>query len=284
MSEKGPYRYIIFGLRMATDLVFPECLIDHSGDDDADITIFEGGVPDTIPDAYPLRFPEIRQASATAMRLNIKSVATFYIHDGTTITYSPYEEVTLDELRLFILGTCISALLHQRGLIVLHGNTVSEDGKTCTVYVGNCGAGKSTLAAQCYQKGQYILTDDISVITFDTDGTPIVIPSFPQLKLWQDSADLLSIDTSTLRQVRPQDKKFAIIVGDQFFNKPLPISRIIELHRPSVEVKNILGVEKLQFLIRNTYRYPYVKMMRKTPEYLAQLLKLSQQCHLQKQV
>ena len=49
-------------------------------------------------------------------------------------------------VRLYLLGTCMGALLFQRKLLPLHGSAVVINGKAYA-FVGDSGAGKSTLAA-----------------------------------------------------------------------------------------------------------------------------------------
>jgi len=132
--------------------------------------------------------------------------------------------------------------------IVLHGNAISTDGKTCSVFVGQSGAGKSTTAAWYFQRGAKILTDDVCAITFDDEGKPLVIPSFPQLKIWQESADLLSISTQGLRQIHLKENKFAIPTHTQFCEQPLPVREIFELQ--TAESRPITqGMEKLKCYI-----------------------------------
>lgn len=49
-----------------------------------------------------------------------------------------------------------------------------------------------------------------------------VQPSFPQIKLWSDSAIHLNIDTQFLRRIRPTMEKFAVPLGKQFYKELLP--------------------------------------------------------------
>ncbi|MBI1871132.1 MAG: hypothetical protein HYS07_08070 [Chlamydiae bacterium] len=266
--------YRAFGLNFISDLEIPEFLSGSFPREAADVEIFSGPVPQILnKDAEPKRL----QARGNQFLMHIKNVARFWIEGGKRITYQLDENCDLDNLRLFLLGSCIGALMQQRGHIVLHGNAISFDGKTCQVFVGDRGAGKSTLAAWHFKKGAYILADDICVIHFNEKGTPYVIPSFPQIKLWQESADLLGIYTSTLRRIRPQDHKYALPMNGQFGKDPLPLTDIIEINTKHVTDSDAIGVEKLHLLIRHSYRHHFVRMMGYEDAYSKQLIKLAGQ-------
>src|SRR5690606_9601089 len=77
----------------------------------------------------------------------IPEVGRFQITNGIEILYSVNEETVLDTARLYILGSCIGAVLQQRGYLVLHGNAISIDGEYATIFIGSQGAGKSTMTA-----------------------------------------------------------------------------------------------------------------------------------------
>ena len=65
---------------------------------------------------------------------------------GNRISFSPAAGAEETAVRLYLLGTCMGALLFQRKLLPLHGSAVVINGKAYA-FVGDSGAGKSTLAA-----------------------------------------------------------------------------------------------------------------------------------------
>ncbi|MCR9192725.1 MAG: hypothetical protein NXI01_08740 [Gammaproteobacteria bacterium] len=212
------------------------------------------------------------------LNLDIPSVAQFQIQAGKKITYIPYDDATEDDLRLYLMGSCMGALLQQRGLIVLHGNAVTWDNQTCHIYMGNQGAGKSTTAAWHYQRGASIVADDICAILFNSKGCPFVIPSFPQLKLWQASADLLEISTASLKRVRAQNDKFMLpIASNRFAKEPCELKLIFEINQQEHTQKQIVGLEKLLKLQQHSYRYYFLSQMGLEYDYLKQLMTLASQ-------
>ena len=133
-----------------------------------------------------------------------KDVGAFRIQDGREIVIHPVTGVLPEVLRLFLLGTALGILLHQRGLAVIHASAVAK-GDQALLLVGKKGAGKSSLAGAFYATGHRLLSDDLGVV--DLDKTPpMVLPGFPHIKLWPDSAAEL-FDVSALSRLRPELEK-----------------------------------------------------------------------------
>ena len=72
-------------------------------------------------------------------------------------------------IRLYLLGSAMGVLLHQRGLLPLHANAVEIDGKAFA-FMGASGSGKSTLAAWFHDHGYRIIADDVCAVRFETEG------------------------------------------------------------------------------------------------------------------
>jgi hypothetical protein len=254
------YFYTAFGLRICSDLPFVEL---SASPPPAEVDIY-------IYSALLMKpSEEIRQE----FTLNNPNAFSIKILNGNKIIYDRAPHIDDDSLRLYLLGSAMGALLQQRQYIVLHGNAISFDSKTCTIFVGHSGAGKSTTAAWCYQQGAMILADDVCAITFDQGGTPCVIPSYPQLKLWQETANLLGISTEHLRRVRPNEQKYQLPISKQFLSNPLPIKKIIELSDENREISS--AHEKLKLLKTHSYRYEFMTELRIAFPYMNQLLRLA---------
>jgi hypothetical protein len=259
-------RYQAFGLVLDSDLELPELL---PGEAKPDVEVRE------VPNASLLGPEEISpEDKARRVRLDIRVAGIFVIEDGSRITFFRQEGVTDSQVRLFLLGSCMGCVLQQRGYVVLHGNAVSTDGKTCRIIVGNSGAGKSTAAAWHYRQGHSILADDVCAIGFDEDGKPFVVPAYPQIKLWRASADLLGIPTEGLRPVFGRDK-FGLPLGDHFVREPLPLTEVIELSAENTESVPWRGREKVACLLRHSYRHTFIARMGREPEYLKKILRLA---------
>ena len=250
------YKYRAFQLTILSELAFPELL--ESADESVDVRIAFGDVsPQGIesPRGSGLSF----QVNPQLLWLNIPNVARFLVSNGQTITIFPVEGADEASIRLFLLGSCLGALLMQRGLLLLHGNAI-QVGKFSISFAGHSGAGKSTLSGAFFKRGYSILADDVCAINEKGE----VLPSFPQIKLWADAAKHLAIDTTALRRIRPNIEKFAIPLNHQFYQNPMPLKIIYILHshnKNTFELKNFSGMSKLQPLKNQLYRRQYLKGM-----------------------
>ena len=121
------------------------------------------------------------------------------------------KERKIDAIRLYVLGTCMGAILMQRKTLPLHGSVIAIDGKAYAI-VGDSGAGKSTLASAFLKRGFQLLTDDVIAVSFSEEGIPFVTPSYPQQKLWSESLDHFGMESNNYQPLIDREDKFAIPV------------------------------------------------------------------------
>lgn len=248
--------YNAFDLNLQSAIYFPELLERHdSFDIDIDVRICFGNVsPEGLPCPTVNRL--FHHANETELWLHIPNVARFLISDGQQITIQPLANCDEKSIRLFVLGSCMGALLMQRNLFILHANAI-KIGSACVSFAGYSGAGKSTLSGALYNRGYSVLADDVCAI--NSDGN--VLPSFPQIKLWSDAAKKLDIKTASLRKIRPNIEKFAVPLGNQFHDHALPLKMIYLLQSDNLDnirFEPIHGMHKLNPLKNNTYRRHYM--------------------------
>lgn len=173
---------------------------------------------------------------------------------------------------VYIQGSCMGAALLQRGYIVLHGNAISFDGHSASLYVGDQGAGKSTTTTYHYLNGAHLVCDDVCAIRFDDNGQAFVLPGFCQLKLWQDSIDLLGLNNQSMQRISQHYEKYRWIIDERFIAQPIPLKEIIELH--AYKQENLSGVDKLSRLIHHSYRFFFNQRMHQKQHYIQQLVTL----------
>lgn len=243
------YFYKAFGLIIRSEMALPP-LMACEACDCADISIVFGEVSPAglvTPDVIK----PLSQFNKTALWLDIPNIARFLIEKGRQITIAPSVNQDNESIRLFLLGSCMGALLQQRGELLLHGSAV-RFADHCAVFMGGSGTGKSTLAAAFYQKGRQLLTDDLALI----DKQLCVQPSFPQLKLWPDAANKLDIDLALHKRVRTQIEKLAIPTGNAFCGQPLPVKTLylLDTHNQDDFIfQEIKGMKKFQPLKNHSY-------------------------------
>jgi len=257
--------YTAYGLSIHSDLLLPELQSQTQREDEPDVQMRIGAVAED-------GFEEAKQlgpflwASRHALWLQVPNVAHFLVREGREIIIEPAPGIDEDSVRVFLLGSALGALLFQRGYLVLHGNAV-RIGNQCMVCVGPSGAGKSTLAAGFMQRGYDVLADDVVPL----DAECRAIPGFPRLKLWRDTIDLLEIDASPLKRIRPQTEKFNFPLVRRFAKRPLPIRwvYILGTHTQSdTRFEPIAGMQRFEPLHNNTYRVRFLRGMALKGEHL----------------
>ena len=243
--------YSAYNLTVASDIAMPELTtVQPVSDLTSDVTVRIGALPEKPSDDLEQIGP-FRWANQTAYWLEIPEVARILVQNGSDILVDPAPDVDEASLRAFVLGPSFGAILHQRNLLVMHGNTIRL-GDKCIICVGPSGAGKSTLSAGFQRRGYQVLADDVVPIT--AEG--LALPGFPRIKLWQETADQLEIDTSPLQRIRPQLFKYNVPVTDAYVGPALPVRWVYILnseHRDDVRIDELRGMARLQPLLDNTY-------------------------------
>jgi hypothetical protein len=197
-----------------------------------------------------------------------ENLAGFLIRNGQEIIVDPVLGADEKILHLLLRGPVFAILLHQRGILALHAATVEIDGGA-VVLMGPQGCGKSTLAATLYKRGHGILADDVTAIQFNGDKGPLVLPGFPQLKLWPEVVLSLGGDPEELPRLEPGFEKRAYAINHRFAKKPIPLKRIYVLSENDHEgIYPLNPQEAMLQLIGNTYRVSVVKWIRAERHFL----------------
>jgi hypothetical protein len=269
-------RFSTYDLTIDSELAMPELLPGrHTGVPDVHIRL--GSVPvDGLPQGKQLG-PFLWVAAET-LWLEIPHIARFLISQGNEIIIDPEPGIDEDSVRVFLLGPVIGALLFQRGYLVLHGNAI-RIGDQCMVCVGHSGVGKSTLAAGFMQRGYDILADDVVPV----DELCRVLPGFPRIKLWQDVADKLAINTTDLTPLRPNTLRFNYPLGPRFSDQALPIRWVYIIGTDkldAIESKSIEGMGRFLPLRNNTYRLSFLNGLGLKAEHLKRCGQLAGKIHL----
>jgi hypothetical protein len=168
---------------------------------------------------------------AQEMILDWPSIAKFKAIKGEVLYF---QKLTKDDnvFRLFAISEALGLILQQKGYFLLHGSAVKV-GDKAVVFVGVPGAGKSTTVAAFAKAGFTVLSDDMTAITFDDSGRPVVLPSYPQIKIWEESVRNLGFDPSTLEPAYEGHQKYILRQSEKFFpSKAVTLDQIIVLQKP----------------------------------------------------
>lgn len=250
------YDYYAFGLTVRSEIPLPE-LIARADDRDAaaDVSI----VVSDLSGLWERHAGERKYTAADEQRVmfRIPGSAIYCIEGGDRIAVSPMAGSDEDEIRLYILGTCMGAALLQRKQLPLHGSAVAMDGKAFVI-AGESGAGKSTLASALLRAGCSLLGDDIAAILLaGPDCIPYALPAYPQQKLWQESLAQLGMEKNGYRPLFGRETKYSVPAHARFHAEPLPLAGVIELVKTEgsrAEIRPIGGLEKISMLHRHTFR------------------------------
>lgn len=208
--------YLAYGLRIESELPLPE-LVEAASP--ADVTIRRA--PVDYPDPKPTGAGGGLVADTDEIRFWIEGVGTFLVRAGRSILVDATPDTPEELLRPTLLGPALGLLLHQRGFATFHGSSVSVHGRAA-IFLGPKGSGKSTLAAALNARGHPLLADDISAVD-STGGRPHVLPSYPLVKLWPDSAKVLRAGRGSLRRLHRRTDKLVMRPRDGAPENPVPL-------------------------------------------------------------
>ncbi len=252
-------RYRLFGLTIDSTIPLPASPLDVTQAGPAsDVVIAYGDTPEqlTQPRSKGIRY----QAAPGEFLLRVDSVARYYVRDGRTVTIQPEPGVEEERILIFLMGSAIGALLHQRNTLVLHAGAIAVHGKS-VLFCGQSGVGKSTLAAGFHERGYPFLADDVCAIAIG-DGGPSVVPGVPRLKLWADALKKLDKDKDQLKGVRwTQGLDKYLLPVEPLYKTPVALQSIFVLNtsnKDQIEITALRGGEKIQPIINNTYRFRFL--------------------------
>lgn len=247
--------YKAFDFTLKSEYALPELSKANIDSDIADISIELGNLDDKWKSIlqHPNQYFHLEE---NLCMFHVPGTAIFLIQNGNEIIVSPHEDAAEDHIRLYLLGTCMGAILMQRRILPLHGSAIAINGKAYAI-VGDSGAGKSTTASALLRQGYRLISDDVIPVSFNEQNIPMVTPAYPQQKLWQESIDEFGMESSNFRPIIDRETKFAIPVDSQFCDKPLPLAGVFELMKTeheTLQFSSVTGLERFQLLFQHTYR------------------------------
>lgn len=217
--------------------------------------------------------------------LKVNNICTFSIEEGNSIFWEKHDEsIQGSDIRTFLLGSAIGALLIQRGFTMFHGNALEKNGKA-VVCLGHSGAGKSTIAYSLMQQGWNLISDDL--VAINDEGQ--ILPGIPRIKLWKDAVLDFELDVNNLKPVRNNLNKY-VINGEQIVSvkKQFPLHAFYLIERNEninsfSEIEpEIIKSEKISFLkLKNQlYRPRFVKGLGKEKDLFSKIVNLQKKVPL----
>ena len=244
------YCYDAYGLGIHSALPLPELVA--TAEIGTDVVIQLGKVDLSLPETIPRE--GYFHLSAQEACFFWEQIGTFLVKDGKEIIVEPFPGVEERLIRLPLLGTVLAVLLYQRGFLVLHASAVAINSGVFA-FLGGKGQGKSTMAATLYKRGNHLMADDVVALDLSDPRSPLVLPGFPQFKLWPEAAaSTLGDDPETLPQLASGYEKRARRVADRFSHGSLPLRYICVLSEGSAPtLKPLQPQAAIVQLIANSY-------------------------------
>ena len=226
------------------------------------VDVRQGVLPEELPRGRVADYG--LQISDESVMLTVTGTARYLIKGGREIVVDPFPSAAERNVRLFLLGSALGILCHQRGLLPLHANAIVAGG-VAVAFAGPSGVGKSTLATHFQRAGYEVLCDDVCTIGFDAAGQPMAWPGLQRLKLWRDAAEVFGIDHHSIEPVCEEMEKYAVPLTRKMAAKPVPFRRLYVLSRADEDgagaIVQIRGQTAMEAVMAQTYRALYLDPM-----------------------
>ena len=247
------YQYILCGLKVESDLAFPELsLWEGSTERPFDIEFRLGPVEQLWPtNEEGVKF----QASGPdRVVFHIENRGRILIENGSRVVFDAFPGVAGDRLRIEFIGTTQSILWYQRGYLPLHASALLSDSRAIAVGARSH-SGKSVLAAALTKRGLPLVADDMMVVDFSGE-TPLVLPGYQKLRLWKDACEQLQLTSDAIAKALPAQDKFVLATAAAPPSQPVPLSDIFVLsgQRQDLLLADQLGpVQAFHYLLAATH-------------------------------
>ena len=240
------------------------------------VVVRRGAVPATIesPKMEGLFF----KANDEECLIDVKDISKIYISRGEAITYELYPGCPEDEVFAFISSFAATALLLQQGRYLIHGGSFVLKNQVILIS-GPAGAGKSTLQAHFHNTGAKFIADEISVVDFDENGLPMLVPGFPFIRVWKDMAKKLKIDCDPKRKLRSKINKFLVDTRSEIVSEPVALRKLFLLNQDragaEIEIEELKGKQKITLAMEAVYRPNWIDQLGKKTHYFFTTAKMA---------
>ncbi len=179
--------------------------------------------------------------------------------DGEQVVARPLEGALEESFRTYLLGQVLSFALLRQGIEPLHATAVTGPAGGIA-FLGDTGAGKSTLAAAFLVAGHRLLTDDLLVTAQRGEGF-VAFPGPMRLKLYPEVAARVLGRTDPGTRMNPDVEKQVLALAPEQCSSsggPVPLAALFVLDdeaepAPEVAVTRLDPREAFMELTRWTF-------------------------------
>lgn len=251
------HHYWGFGLRIASEIEFPELL--SAPQSDADVAVMLGETPQEIEGSRSSSFNFSYIVNNSECLFTVKGTARYYACNGSCITIQVLNKKEEERtIRLYVLATVMAAILIQRNRLPLHTSAILHNDRL-TLFAGSSGAGKSTLLAELMKAGRRVFSDDVVVLSSTPNNKVEATASYPMIKLWDDAIAKLNHPYFESRsfKVRHDLDKYGFFFHSTFNTNSYPIAQIIVIGLSTdneIALRELQGSEAFLATSRQVYR------------------------------
>ena len=224
--------YKAYGLHIHSEIELPELESDIQSEPDLTISLGQVNLPDLQETKIFRRGIKANfgQSGDNRLFLQWSNVADFEAINGQSLIVNSFTNDG-ELLSLFTVSEALGLILFQRGYFLLHASSVNV-GDEAWCFMGDPGAGKSTSAAAFVKVGCRLLSDDLTAIFFKNEEA-YVLPAYPQLKIWENTATGLDYADDHLRPLSEGLNKFSHVPEELFCHEPVKLGHIFFLTEAS---------------------------------------------------
>ena len=220
---------------------------------------------------------KICQIKEGSLWLSIPKVARYLVLAGKEIHIDSEISLKSPAISLYLLGSCLGALLQQRNILALHGTTVLIN-KEAHIFCGPSGIGKSTLAASFAKKGFRVFSDDISMLNCQA----YTFSGVPQVSLLENSIKYLNLEGYKGYNLFKIGKK-SFMIKQENNAMAIKVRSIYFLYKnknKKVFIQEIKGISKVKSLIENIYRPDFISGLGKKNQNFTACVDLANQVRI----
>ena len=247
------HHYVLCGLKVESDLAFPELTPwDGPGDRPFDIEFRLGPVERLWDEeAKGVLF----QASGPdKIIFQVERAGRILIENGRSVVFDAFAAADDDRMRIEFIGTTQSMLWYQRGYLPLHASALLVNGRAIAIGASSH-SGKSVLAAALSKRGCPVVADDMMVVDFSSEK-PMVLPGYQKLRLWNDACEQLGLKDRAIAKALHNMDKFVLATVASPANTPVPLTDLFVLsglRRDSFNAEPLGSVQGLRYLLAATH-------------------------------
>lgn len=271
-QDASRLRYRVYDMTIASDFTLPSLMRDETGDPPvATITrgLGEGGTFRSVDQGV------LWKTAPENFEIKVPDVATMRVSSGSRISVDPTPQARPDLLETLILGTGLSVLGQQRGLMPIHASGV-QTASGAVLLAGGSGSGKSFLAGALMGCGFPMIADDIAMIRASEEGV-FVLPAWDTAKQMPDALAHLAHGGPNLLA----DTGKRTVRADLFCAQSQPLHQVIFLGwTPDTEItlEEVSGADAWSRLASTVYRRSFLKGMGLFAQNFATIAKVGQSC------